>query len=225
MSRELTRKKLKQDEFVEGVFSIEQWVEDHWKTLAKWTGGIAAVALIASGWVWWGNRNAAEASRLFGDALKEYRAASTAAVPSEGFDRARALFEDAAGRAGGAAEWSADFYRASTLLEMDKTDEAIALLEGLTRAAPDPILTASSQLLLANAYESAGRADEALDTLRTVADDDTGFSAQALLQLGTMQAQAGQSTEARATLEDVTSRYPTSGAAVEARRVLQRLSF
>jgi tetratricopeptide (TPR) repeat protein len=223
MSRDLTRKKLKQDEFVESVFSIEQWVEDHWRTLARWTGGIAAVALIASGWLWWSGRRADEAHRLFGDAFKEFNAASTAAAPAEGYGKALALFEQSADLSGGAAAWSADFYRASSLLELERVDEAIGILERLEGNAPNGTLAAGARMQLANAYEQVGRNDEAIDTLRTVADGEGGYTPSALLRMGTLLLEAGRDDEAREALKDLTERYPASGAATDGRRVLQRL--
>lgn len=101
---------------------------------------------------------------------------------------------------------------ARLLQARERFAEAIPLLEGLRRAAPERL---QSLFWLAAAYERSGRDEEAEETFRAVLEIDGDF-APALNYLGYMWAEAGRNLEeALALVERAVALEPDNGAYVD----------
>ncbi len=211
MAREFTRKKLKQDEFVDGMWSAEQWIEHNWDKLLKWAAAAAVVALIVVAGVLWQRSRTASAQRTLSEGINVYAAATdpaNAGTAAADLAPALALFEQAASRGGGAVGRVARYYRAAALVRMERGEEAIPVLEQLTGAAEQDMLGAAARMLLADALSQAGQQERAIEVLRAASAGSGPYVEQALFQLGVLLEAQGRVDEARDALRDLRERYP-----------------
>jgi tol-pal system protein YbgF len=102
---------------------------------------------------------------------------------------------------------------------------AIATFKGFLSAHPASPLASNAQYWLGEAYYVTRSYDEAVVAFRKVITDwpDSRKAPDALVKIGFTQAALGRNGEARATLEDVTRRFPGSDAAALALDRLKRL--
>ncbi|MCJ7442104.1 MAG: hypothetical protein MUO25_11075, partial [Thermoanaerobaculaceae bacterium] len=83
MGRRLTRKQIKQDQFVSLVDRVFHWLGQNWRQAATGLGGVLAVAL-----EWWGvtaflGSRSDAAAQAMAQALETYGAPVGAAAPPE----------------------------------------------------------------------------------------------------------------------------------------------
>jgi tol-pal system protein YbgF len=102
---------------------------------------------------------------------------------------------------------------------------AIATFKGFLSAHPASPLASNAQYWLGEAYYVTRSYDEAVVAFRKVITDwpDSRKAPDALVKIGFTQAALGRNGEARATLEEVTRRFPGSDAAALALDRLKRL--
>ena len=123
MGRRLTRKKLKQDEFVSVMDELLHWLNENWRPLAFGAGALVAVGLL-----WWGfSMYSAARSEKAAFALH----GAVAALEGEEADLASAeeQLREVVDRFGRTDQGDvARVYLARILLDREETDEARALL-------------------------------------------------------------------------------------------------
>lgn len=219
MAQRFSRKQLKHDEFVEAAFDIGHWVEQHWKNVALAAGAIVALVLVVWGWTWMADQRRAEVERTLASGIALYeQAEETAFVDVDKLAGALTALEEVSAQSGPAAN-VARYYRAATLRQLGRTDDAIAALDGIEDLATLGTLGGVAQLLRAHLYVEAGRADEALTLLGELAQRQDGVlpADQALLELAQIQFERGELEQARETWQRVVDEYPDRSSSAEAR--------
>ncbi len=94
-------------------------------------------------------------------------------------------------------DYAGHYFLGSTLLDLDRPQEAITELEEALRLNPRSV---NSQFLMAKGYAAAGRERDALAAFRAVVDREPDHEA-ALFRLGTLYRKLGHSEEARKILD------------------------
>jgi tetratricopeptide (TPR) repeat protein len=223
MAQRLTRKQMKQDQFVEAAFDLGEWLEEHWRPAAAVLVGVVVLALTFVGWSAWSRRTSDGAARLLSEGIRSLQGDETLKpdpLASLG------LFEQAASTAprSGAGQ-AADYYRGAALLALDRPADAVNALERAASRARQPVLAGAANALLAEAYLRAGRDEDAVAVWRRLIDGSAGAypAPQARLGLAGALLSQGNAEEAIGTLERVTRDAPQSPASSEAFRLLQKL--
>ncbi len=67
MARRISRKSMKQDEFVAAAFDAGEWLEKNWKSVALAIVGVLAAVLLVYAWMVWSARRLATAGEIFGE--------------------------------------------------------------------------------------------------------------------------------------------------------------
>ena len=226
MARKITRKELKQDEFVDAAVDFGKWLEENWPKVLRWVGVVAVVAVLIISWTAYSRHNREQAELRLSAVLATYDRLET-----EGFTDPAELetvlgdLEELAGAAGGNSSAVAHLYRGSGLYQLERYEDAEqALQKAISRADSSSTLYATATAVLANVFEATGRGEEAIGLLDGLIADDDGQAPkdQTLLQIGMIHERAGRTDEARVAWERVTDDYPNSVAAGEARRLLTR---
>jgi tetratricopeptide (TPR) repeat protein len=218
MARRISRKSLKQDEFVEAAFDAGEWLEQNWKLVLVGVAAVVAVVLIVLGVFSWRAARVADANDLIAEGLTLYRDASAA--------EASALFEQASDKAGGAPIGDvADLYQALSRLDQAEPAEASRLLDEVARVAPNPVLAATAKANLAYALMQAGEVERAEETWRELAAAPVAYFPKdlALLRLGKLLLEQGREGEAEGVLREVVDEFPQTSSTVEAQALLDRL--
>jgi len=229
MARKVTRKALKHDEFVEAAFDFERWIEEHWMPLAAVAGIAAALTLAVWGWSWWNGRVHAETARMLGEGLDGIRATDGSTPPAgdiaSRYGAALAAFEKAAKHAPGSpAGGVAVFYQGAALLKLGRASEAIVVLEPLPTSA-EGFLGDAARAELAWAYAHAGQTDRAVSAWKDLAArSDADYPPDlALYHAAAILSGAGRGEEARAVLQDLTTRFPQGPAFQDASKLLTKV--
>ncbi len=226
MARRISRKNIKQDEFIEGAFDVWAWIEKHWRTVAAGVGAALALVLIVAVWSWWSGRRSEEVEKLLGEGLHLYSGQAGAAGAAQGgrYSEALPIFEKAAGLGKGIpAGRVAAYYQGATLLRLGRAREAIPVLEGVVASGADRALTDTARDTLAQAYASAGETDKAIAAYRKLSEESgAAFPPDvALLQLSRVYEQQGRAQEARQVLQEIVTKYPQGSAVADARTRLE----
>ncbi|MBZ5638794.1 MAG: tetratricopeptide repeat protein [Acidobacteriia bacterium] len=231
MARRISRKSMKQDEFIEAAFDAGAWIEKHWRTVAAGVGAALALILIVVAWSWWSGRRSDEVERLLSEGLYLYSgpedtSGAAAKAPSGGgrYAEALPLFEKAARLGANSARGRvAEFYQGASLLRLGRTAEATPILEEVAGTAQDRPLADAARGMTAEAYAKAGDVDKAAAAYRKLAEEPgAAFPPDfALLQLSRVLDDHGKGQEARLVLQEIVTKYPQGSAATEARTRLE----
>jgi tol-pal system protein YbgF len=124
-----------------------------------------------------------------------------------------------------AAGEQATYDAAFTALKGAEYPKAIANFKGFLATYPSSPLASNAQYWLGEAYYVTRAYDEAITAFRKVMTDwpESRKAPDALVKIGFTQSALGRNAEARATLEDVTRRFPGSEAAQLASERLKRM--
>ncbi len=224
MARRISRKSIKQDEFIEGAFEAGVWIEKHWKTVAAGVGAALALLLIVAMWSWWSGRRSDEVGRLLAEGIQLYSGPQSGASGGGRYSEALPIFEKAArlGKSLPSGKVAA-FYQGATLLRLGRAKEAIPILEEVSGSGADRALTDTARTMLAEAYAKAGETDKAAAAYRKIADESAAFFPpdMALLQLSKLYEERGRPQEARQVLQEIVTKYPQGPAAADARARLE----
>ena len=219
----ITKKDMKQDEFIEGVFDFGDWLEVHWKRVAIGIGAAVAVVLLIVAWSATRERSSQEANRLLASGIGAFSPAAGAdgQTPAPRYAEALALFEQAAASGGSRTIGDvARLFRARTLIALSRSPEAVPELERLVTG-PDKGLDAEAKVALAEALEATANPDRAAKLLEELASAGKGASYPqdaALLLLGGLRERQGKADDARRVYADLISRYPQSPFAADAKQ-------
>jgi tetratricopeptide (TPR) repeat protein len=226
MSRDIRRKDLKQDEFVEAAFDFGHWLEHNWRIVVRWLAVVLVGVVIGLAvWGWQGYRRGQVAAALesaLGDFSKaeasQFGDVDALVAALEGFERAEAK--------GGSSTSGllARYYRGVVLYRLGRVDEAIPVVESCVERLDDDLTLAwAAQALLADLYVQSGQRQRAVELLEgLVGEEEGGFPAgQALLALGRIHEEAGDAEAARVAWQRIVDDYPLSPASATARGLLQ----
>jgi predicted negative regulator of RcsB-dependent stress response len=223
MAKRISRKELKQDEFVDAAVDVGQWVEEHKSELLKGTIGLVVLVLVVVGGISWSRSRTQKTEQRIAVAITSYERALAAGDSGRtDLEAVLATFEDAS-KAGGASGRLAEFYRGATLFHLGRGDEALTALEGVVASSSgEPTLEATAQAMLARVYLAEGREDEATTVITAALDSPNSIlpQDQTLLELGRIHAAAGRDDEAQKAWQRVLDDFPASTAATEARQLL-----
>jgi tetratricopeptide (TPR) repeat protein len=218
----ISRKEMQQDEFIESVFDLGNWLEVHWRRVA--IGASAAVAVILIGYAWLSMRelSAAQANELLAQGLSAFSPApgadGQAAAPR--YADALPLFEQSAAKAGGQpVGLVARLYRGRTLIALGRTAEAAPVLESVASSGNER-LAAQAKISMAEAASAAKDYDRAATLLQEVATSMSGAFPPdgALMLLAGVREEEGKNGEAKRVYDDLVARYPQGAFAAEARQ-------
>jgi predicted negative regulator of RcsB-dependent stress response len=216
------RKKIDQDEFIDTVFDLGEWLEKKWRPVAAGSAVVVVVVLFGLGWMSWREAQGKESNRLLAEGLAAYEPAADAEgkTPAPDYATALPLFERAAAKGGSRVIGDvARFYRARTMMALGRAADAVPILEKVARSADDA-LAAQAKVSLSQALAASGNADRAATILTEVAAATDGAYPPdaALAALAELKAGQGKKDEARKTYEELLTRFPQSPFADEARR-------
>jgi TolA-binding protein len=241
MKRE-ERHKLKQNEFARTVEQARDMFEARRRDIT-W-GILVVVALLASvgGYVWWSQSRAGKATELLATALAIYQApvvppaapapGSPAPVQQPGtylterakLEAALPRFLDAADRyPNSAAGIAARYHAAGILASLGRYSEAEQRYQEVVSKAGASIYARTARLGLADAQLAQNKYDSAIAIYTEVSRDASSQMPVdgVLMQLGRACARAGRKEEAVRAFTRVTTEFPQSLYAPEARRELE----
>jgi len=214
----------KDNEFLEAAFDLGQWFERHWKSVARGAGVFVVIAILIALFFGFKQQKIKQATR----ALEAGTAAFNKAAQSQFGDvdamaDALVFFEEAEAKAGSSAPGPlATYYRGVTLYRLGRTEEAVEALEGFVAQADgeDP-LDWAGRALLAQVYVDSGNTGRAIELLEAVTGEDSEYPVEhALLQLGLIQQQAGDTAAARKSWQRIVDEFGTSSTAGQAMTLL-----
>jgi tetratricopeptide (TPR) repeat protein len=222
MARRITRKSMKQDEFIEAAFDAGAWIERHWRTAAAGVGAALALVLIVLAWNWFAGRQKDEVEQLVSQGLYLY--SGTQEAGGGRYSEALPVFEKAARLGGKSARGQvAKFYQGATLLRLGRAAEAAPILEEVSQSSSDRPLADSALGMMAEAYAAAGNLEKATAAFRKLAEQSgaTFPPDYALLQLARALQDHGKAQEARQVLQEIVTKYPQGPAVAEAKARLE----
>ncbi len=223
MVRRLTKKEIKKDEFMEVATDAGEWLENNWRQVLGWAGGLAVLALVFAGWHFYGESREAKAQALLGQGIEAFRAASDPMTGTvDDYQRAADLFLEAADKSGSVeTEKVADLYRGISLARSGRGDEAIPLLEETAGSGAGLVVTQTAEAALADLYERLDRFEEAEKIYLQLAAEENGVypPAQALLNAGLDRKAMGRDEEAKKLFEGILQDYPQTAAAAQVRKM------
>ncbi len=208
--RRLTRKKLKQDEFVSVVDEMLNWIIDNWKPLAAGLGAVCAIGLL-----WWGisswrggkEEAASYALHQAVVAYQEARAAGTDTAP------AREQFEAFLEKYGNTRQADvARIYVAKMDFAEGKVEEAKAALEKVAARHRGDAIGVAATLDLIRLRVASGQASEVVKELQAMAmgTDDRLPPDMALYELARAYEAEHDVEQAREYLQKLTEEFPQS---------------
>jgi len=214
MATKITKKDLTQDEFLDTVFDLGEWVEKHWRTVLGAGIGLMAVVALIVGWSSWRESTSRDANRALAEGLAAFE------PQADAYATALARFDDAASKAGGQAVGSvARLYRGRALIALGRASEAVPVLEGVSQTG-NPTLAALGKATLADALAASGNLDRAAALLTEMSAATGGAYPPdaALFALAGVRERQGKKAEARRAYQDLVSRFPQSPFAESAKK-------
>jgi tetratricopeptide (TPR) repeat protein len=218
----ISKKDMQQDEFIETVFDLGDWLEAHWRRVAMAAGAVVAVIVIGYAWFAWQESRSLEANDILAQGMQAFSPAPGAdgKAPSPDYAKALTLFEQAAAKAGSQpVGLVAQLYRGRTLIAMGRASEATPVLDAVASSG-NARLAAQAKVSQAEAAAAAKDYDRAATLLQGLAAaTDGAFPPDAaLMLLAGVREQQGKRGEAKKTYDDIVARFPQSAFAGEARQ-------
>jgi len=208
--RRLTRKKLKQDEFVSVVDELVNWIIDNWKPLAAGLGAMCAIALLWWGIsTWRGGREDAAAYALHEAVVSYQEAQASGGDPAP----ARKQFEEILDRYGSTDQADvARVYLARMDFEAGRMDEAKAVLEKVAARHRGDAIGIAATLDLVRFRVASGQASEVVKELQAMAmgTDDRLPADMALYELALAFMAEHKTEQAREYLQKLMEEFPQS---------------
>jgi TolA-binding protein len=242
------RHRIKEDQFVTTLQDTFERIEQNRKQLL--TGIVALVVLAAAvaGFMWWRHQTQAKASALFAAALAVAEAPVVPPSPPAGStlneaapppppansyptEQARAqaalpkLMAAADGYPSTVPGLAARYHAAATLVSLGKDAEAEKRYQEVVEKGGSSLYGRMARLGLAEVQVRQKKYEPAINTLKelsTTAKDELPLDG-VLMQLGRTYALAGRKAEAVQTYQRLTTEFPTSGYAGDAKKALESL--
>ena len=216
----LTKKDIHQDEFIEGVFDLGEWLEANWRRVAITAGAVVAAVLLGFLWMSIRERGVGEANGLLAKGMEAFDPpprADGSAPPAPNYAEALTSFEQAAAKGGSVGD-IARLFQGRTLIAMGRAAEATPVLTPLASSG-NARLAAQAKMSLAEGAAATGDFDRAATLVQEVMTSmATAYPPDgALMRLATLRERQGKTAEARRLFEELTAKYPQSPFAGEAR--------
>ncbi|MCP4897986.1 MAG: tetratricopeptide repeat protein [bacterium] len=229
MGRRITRKQLKQDEFVTTVDSIIQKASDNWRPIVAGVGGLIVVILgwwLISGWM--GNR-AEDASYLLRDAIASYEGTMEQGgdTPTSDTASAETQFQEVIDRYGRTDQADvARLYLARIWMGRGDVEQARESLLSLANAHRRDALGELATLNLITLRVLSGQGEQVASELQAmVAGVDQSLPKDvALFELGNLYEQEQQTEKARESFQRLVDEFPESPYRFPATERLRELS-
>ena len=220
--RRVTRKKLKQDEFVSIVDQVIQWFSENWRPVAAAAAGAVAVFLLWWGLSAWSGHRKEAASQALASSLEQLDKAATAEAREDAESALREVI-DRYGRTPQADE--ARVILARLLVDDGKVDEARKLLTKVAQKRKDSPTVRVATLDLIGIQVASGQAAEVIPQLEAmVTGKDPRLPRDvALYELAEVNITEGNHDKAREYLQKLMEDFPESPYAGQARQKLQEL--
>jgi len=237
-TRKITRKEMKQDEFVSTVGRITFWVEENLTTLLWGAAGVVVVVGLSYAFLAWRTSKNLEAQGALSVVLETYSApVGNAAVPDNPSQASFATEEDKfrtvmvladgvlESHGSGDTGQIARLYRGLAAFELAEDEKARTDLQAFLSANPSHFMAPQVRRKLAEMDERAGNLDQACDAYRELAQLDSPVLPEelSLLDLARCLAANGQPEESGATYQRILDDFPSSVYVTEARNSLQKL--
>lgn len=234
------RHDLKQNEIAELAMRAMAWYEGNRTRAAGIAGAALAVAVLASGYVWWLQRTANEAGALLGTAVAIAQAPIAPAPTVAGAAQQSGTFPSEAARLeaaleayravidgypGSEAALSAQYAMANALLAAGRAAEAEEVFGAVIAGAGSSLQGSLGRLGRGQALAAQGKHEDAIALLTELsADRESRLPVDGILiQLARTSAKAGRTDDARAAFRRIVDEFPSSAFAAEARQELARL--
>lgn len=221
------RRELKHDKFVEQVGHSVEYAAEHKTQLVRYGAAALALLVVALGWYFYSNRQAAARQQALREAMRVQEAQIGAAgsefvvsFPTQAEKDAAVIkaFTDVSMKYAGSDEGAiAQYFLGIAAADQGKLPEAEKHFKAAIDAA-DEVYASQAKLSLAQVYEATGRIDEAEKLLRSMVSDPTILVSkeQATVALARTISKT-KPAEARKLLEPLrTERGPVSRAAISA---------
>ncbi len=225
MAQRVSRKQLKQDEFVEAAADAGHWIEEHWADLLKWIA-VAVVILVAIlSWMAYSRSKQEATAKMLSTGLWEYQQLQKGGfADTTELNELLATFNEVSDRAGSSGSGQiAEFYRGAVLFRLGRTEDAISALEAVA-ASPSigGSLASTTDAMLARVYIDSGQRDKAIEKLNTSLQNEQPDlpKDQILLTLAQIHEDGGDMDGARRAWQQIVDDFPTSPGAGQARRRL-----
>lgn len=239
------RHHLKDNELALLLGHVQDFVEEHNRTLTTVLGTVLVVGVAIGGYLWWTGRVEASAQTLLADAMVVAEAPVTPPAPPTGesldapaapqagsYTTERARNEAALPKFLAAADQypntsaglTARYEAAATLVALGRFDEAVAQYEQVAASASG-VMASMAKLGKAEAQLRAAKFDDAIAGFKAVADDASSTVPReaVLLELARAYHAAGKTEDARTTLNEIVEQHAESPSAAAAKEELERL--
>jgi len=223
MGRRITRKQLKQDEFVTVGGTVMEWLGDNWRPIVVIAGAALVVYAIWGVASWWSQDKALEAAQQLGVAMDAM--AMDGESGEEDVDVQGQLHQVVDQHSGTVQADIARLFLARMLLEQGKQDEARELLVRVISKNEDTTLGRFAAYDLLQLRIASGQAAEVAAELEaSSAGEDTSLPRDvALYELGMLAMRQGQEDKAKEYLNTLVEEMPESPYLYPARQRLAEL--
>lgn len=223
MPRRVTRKMLKEDEFVSLFDEVAQWFSDNWRPVAAGLGVVVAMVLVWWGASAWSGSRAEEASFLLHRAQKALEGDGTAPGSA---DAAEPLLREVVDRYGSSHQAdAARLYLARIELGRGETEKARETLRELTEGRRGTAIGSAAMLDLIHLRIAAGQGAEVATELQDMvsAAEPALPRDTALYELGMLLVQEERAAEARDQFDRLVKEFPESPYRFAAQQKLSEL--
>lgn len=228
MTARITRKQLKEDEFVSVIDTLMRWLVANWRPLAAGLAAVAAVTLIWWGATLWTGGRSDRASYLLHKAVASYDQVRGAAEGETDLAAAEAQLQEVVDRYGSTDQADvARLYLSRISLQRGDTDAARETLVRLSRSRKTDMIGRLATLDLISLRIASGQGAEVAAELEgMIAGRDPRLPRDAALyQLGLLYLEEQKTDRAREVLGTLTDEIPDSPYAGAARQKLTELGL
>lgn len=226
MTARITRKQLKEDEFVSVVDTVMRWLVANWRPLTAALGAVAAVTLLWWGATLWSGGRSDRASYLLHQAVAAYDQARSAGEAQADLGAAESQLQEVVDRYGRTDQGDvARLYLSRIALDRGDTDAARDTLVRLSRTRKGDMIGRLATLDLISLRIASGQGAEVAAELEgMISGKDPRLPRDAALyQLGLLYIEEQKLDRAREVLGTLAEEIPDSPYAGEARQKLSEL--
>jgi len=236
--KKITRKQLKQDEFISGMSRLTIFLQENYPLLLIVLGAVVIFFAAVSGWRYYQSSIDGKAMLLLDEAMEVFEGRvqkadagpqgrpgeKTFATEEEKYQKSVESFKDVIDKyPDTSAGRSARYYLALSHLGHFKTQEGLKILDELVEAYDDSLISALSLNTYALVLEGQNKYEEAAQKYRILLDQEGKHipSDVILFRLGQCQLKLGNQAEAEKHFKELKETYPDSTYAYEVERLLE----
>ncbi len=224
--RRLTRKKLKQDDFISVVDLVIHWVTDNWRPLAVGFGAVCVVVLIWWGFTTFSSGRQDKAAYELQAAMKLYSGDESGKGAAPDVEGAKKKLEDVVHRFSHTDQADeARIYLARIAFDKGDVETANTLLQTVSRRHGDDVLGRLSMLDLVHIREQLGQGPEVAKDLEAMAagTDRRLPRDAALYELGALYVREKKPDQAKEYFQKLVQDFPDSPYQRQAQQRLREL--